>query len=66
MSLATGRRTALRVTDIEFSYGRLQVLFGVSLDVGEGEAVALLGTSGAGKSTLLRVITGLEKPTRGR
>jgi ABC-type branched-subunit amino acid transport system ATPase component len=65
VSLATSRRTALHVKNIEFSYGRLQVLFGVSLDVGEGEAVALLGTNGAGKSTLLRVITGLERPTRG-
>jgi ABC-type branched-subunit amino acid transport system ATPase component len=65
MSLGTGLRAALDVKDIEFSYGQLQVLFGVSLEVGEGEAVALLGTNGAGKSTLLRTITGLERPTRG-
>ena len=55
----------LEVTEIEFSYGRLQVLFGISLTVGRGEAVALLGTNGAGKSTLLRVISGLEKPSAG-
>lgn len=51
---------------IDFSYGRLQVLFGVSLYVSPGEAVALLGTNGAGKSTLLRVLAGLEKPSAGR
>ena len=56
---------ALRVSDLDFSYGQLQVLFGISLDVYEGEALALLGTNGAGKSTLLRVIAGLEKASGG-
>lgn len=56
----------LDAVDIEFSYGRLQVLFGVSLRIERGEAVALLGTNGAGKSTFLRVVAGLERPDRGR
>ena len=55
----------LRVQDVDFSYGNLQVLFGISMDVHRGEALALVGTNGAGKSTLLRVIAGLEKPTAG-
>ncbi|MBA3653691.1 MAG: MFS transporter [Actinobacteria bacterium] len=50
---------------IDFSYGRLQVLFGVDFAVDQGEMVALLGTNGAGKSTLLRVISGVGLPTRG-
>ena len=41
------------------------MLFGISLEVHQGEALALLGTNGAGKSTLLKVVAGLEKPTRG-
>jgi ABC-type branched-subunit amino acid transport system ATPase component len=57
--------TLLQVNDLDFSYGQLQVLFGVRLDVRQGEALALLGTNGAGKSTLLRVLAGLEKPQQG-
>lgn len=64
MSDQTGS-AALSVCDLEFSYGQIQVLFGISLEVRQGEALALLGTNGAGKSTLLRVIAGLEKPARG-
>ncbi len=56
---------ALSVSDLDFSYGRLQVLFGISLEVHQGEALALLGTNGAGKSTLLKLIAGLERPTLG-
>ena len=55
----------LRVRNVDFSYGQLQVLFDISLDVRRGEALALLGTNGAGKSTLLRVIAGLERPSAG-
>jgi branched-chain amino acid transport system ATP-binding protein len=47
------------------SYGSLQVLFGVDLEVADGEIVALLGTNGAGKSTVFKAITGLLPPTGG-
>jgi len=55
----------LHVRDLTASYGSLQVLFGVDLDVGEGEIVALLGTNGAGKSTVLRAVAGLIPSTGG-
>ena len=51
--------------NIDFSYGPVQVLFGVDFDVKKGETLALLGTNGAGKSTVLRVISGLAVPERG-
>ena len=56
---------ALEARDVEFSYGRLRVLFGASLVAQEGEILALLGTNGAGKSTLLKVISGLERAEKG-
>jgi ABC-type branched-subunit amino acid transport system ATPase component len=55
----------LEVDEVDFSYGHLQVLFGVSLHMLPGEALALLGTNGAGKSTILNVIAGLAAPARG-
>lgn len=56
----------MRAVDVSFSYGKLQVLFDVSVEVFKGEALALLGTNGAGKSTLLRVMSGLDSPASGR
>jgi len=56
----------LSCRDVDVRYGSVQVLFGVDLDVWDGEILALLGTNGAGKSTLLRAVCGLTPPSRGR
>ena len=56
---------ALQVNNLDFSYGKVQVLFDIDFEVKKGESLALLGTNGAGKSTVLRVISGLGTPSRG-
>jgi ABC-type branched-subunit amino acid transport system ATPase component/predicted MFS family arabinose efflux permease len=56
---------ALQVSHVDFSYGQVQILFDVRLEVQQGEVLALLGTNGAGKSTMLRVIAGLGTPAHG-
>jgi len=56
---------ALQVSGVELHYDHVYALKGVTLDVAEGETVALIGANGAGKSSILRAITGLKKITRG-
>ena len=51
----------LKFSDVELYYDHVYALKGVSLDVDEGETVALIGANGAGKSSILRAITGLRK-----
>jgi branched-chain amino acid transport system ATP-binding protein len=55
----------LEIRDLHVGYGNVEVLHGISLDVGEGEIVALLGSNGAGKTTTLRAISGLIRPPAG-
>jgi branched-chain amino acid transport system ATP-binding protein len=62
---AKGSIEQLLVRGLDVSYGDVQVLFGVDLEVRQGEIVALLGTNGAGKSTLLRAITGVVEAHNG-
>jgi ABC-type branched-subunit amino acid transport system ATPase component/MFS family permease len=60
-----GKVKLLLARDIDVHYDSVQVLFGVNLEVDEGEIVALMGTNGAGKSTLLRAISGLVQASGG-
>jgi branched-chain amino acid transport system ATP-binding protein len=55
----------LTLSDVDAGYSGFQALFGVSLEIAAGEAVAVIGPNGAGKTTLMRVISGLIRPTAG-
>jgi len=56
----------LEIRDLHVSYGKVEVLHGISLEVGAGEIVALLGSNGAGKTTTLRAISGLIRARAGQ
>jgi len=56
----------LSVQDLHVAYGKVEVLHGVSLEVADGEIVALLGSNGAGKTTTLRTLSGLVRLRQGR
>jgi len=63
---ADGRnRALLSLRGVERSFGKVQVLHDIDLDIGSNEIVALVGDNGAGKSTLIKVITGVHRPTSG-
>jgi branched-chain amino acid transport system ATP-binding protein len=59
-------RTLFRADNIDVFYGSSQILFGVTIELAEGQTMALLGRNGAGKSTTLKAIAGLAPPRRGR
>src|SRR5918992_3917012 len=55
----------LQASDLRKTYGAIEALGGVDVEVGEGELVGLLGPNGAGKSTLVKIACGLVRPTAG-
>jgi ABC-type branched-subunit amino acid transport system ATPase component/ABC-type branched-subunit amino acid transport system permease subunit len=65
LALSGGTPNLLSLRSVDVAYGQVQVLFGVNLELREGETIALLGTNGAGKSTVLRAISGLASPKHG-
>jgi branched-chain amino acid transport system ATP-binding protein len=60
------RTALLHVQDLHVSYGAITALRGVSLELGQGEVVALIGANGAGKTSTLRAISGMLRPRSGR
>ena len=62
---APGQAPLLAVKDLVVHYGVIRALAGVTLAVGEGQVVALIGANGAGKTTTLRAVSGMLRPTSG-
>ena len=56
---------SVAIRDVTKAFGALEVIHGISVNIGDGEFVVLVGPSGCGKSTLLRMIAGLENITSG-
>jgi branched-chain amino acid transport system ATP-binding protein len=65
LARSQGRVPLLMIRGLDVGYGGVRVLFGIDLDVDQGEIIALLGTNGAGKSTLLRAIGGVTEADSG-
>ena len=65
MSESASGGSILEIDDIHVYYGAIHAIKGVSLTVGQGEIVTLIGANGAGKSTTLRAINGLNRPRQG-
>lgn len=55
----------LQITDLKVSFGQMDVIHGISLEVKEGELISVIGPNGAGKTTLIRTIMGLKEPHAG-
>jgi polar amino acid transport system ATP-binding protein len=66
MQLNQNDNVAIKVEDLYKSFGQLQVLQGISVEIPKGEVVAIIGPSGSGKSTFLRCLNLLEVPTSGK
>ncbi|MGB8474990.1 MAG: ABC transporter ATP-binding protein [Candidatus Acidiferrum sp.] len=62
---STDSQVMLSLRDVRVSYGEVEILHGITLDVQRGETLVILGGSGSGKSTLLRTLVGLEKASSG-
>lgn len=56
----------LSLENVDLGYGELQVVFGISLEVGQHELIGLVGGNGSGKSTILRAVSGMISPRAGR